>query len=193
MSKEIEAPVVYRFVAPDGRSYVGSVRYGKSRAGALARGNTRICIALKDYPAATWRYEVLESFAPGCGELELRSAEQWHTDRLRTLMPEHGFNMFPAVAENSEQRAQYKRARAEAAKWLNEVSEKFWSRFSAEQRAEMQAQFRAPPRHQKSAKQRGPEITKTAAPRATVLEIPFANPATRKALGTAPSQRTGHG
>jgi hypothetical protein len=145
MSKEVEeAPIVYRFIAPDGRSYVGSVRYGQNRAGSLARGNTRIGIALKDYPATTWRYEELQSFAPGCSERELRSAEQRHIDRLQTLMPEHGFNMLPAVAESSEQRAQYyKRAHAEAAKWLNEISEQFWSRFSVEQRAEMEAQMRA--------------------------------------------------
>jgi hypothetical protein len=148
MSKE-EAPVVYRYVAPDGRSYVGSVRHGQKRSVALARTNTRIRTALKDYPAATWFYEVLESFAPGCSDLALRVAEQRHIERLRTWMPEYGFNMCPTVAEiaSSEQRAQFaadhKRACAETAKWMSEGSEEFWSQFSPEERAVMETQFRA--------------------------------------------------
>jgi hypothetical protein len=149
MSKEVEAPVVYRFVAPDFRSYVGSVRYGQKRADALARSNKRINTALKEYPAATWFYAVLESFAPGCSDLALRAAEQFHINRLRSWMPEYGFNMFPAVAEitSSEQRAQAsadrKRARAEWLRWLNEGGEELRSRCSAEEWAAIQAEARA--------------------------------------------------
>lgn len=149
MSKEVEAPVVYRFVAPDGRSYVGSVRYGQKRAATLVRSNKQIDTALKEYPAATWFYEVLESFAPGCSELGLRSAEQQHIERLRSWMPEYGFNMHPAVAEiaSSEQRAQVcadrKRAHAEWLRWLHEGGEELRSRFSAEQWAAVQAEARA--------------------------------------------------
>jgi hypothetical protein len=149
MSKEVEAPVVYRFVAPDGRSYVGSVRCGQKRAVALARSNARIRTALKDYPAATWFYEVLESFAPGCSKLALRAAEQWHIDQLRSWTPENGFNLAPAapVIASLEHRAFYsahwKRARAETFKQISEAYEKRLSLLSAEQRAEMEAQRRA--------------------------------------------------
>jgi hypothetical protein len=149
MSKEVEAPIVYRFVAPDGRSYVGSVRHGQNRAVALARSNRRIDTALKEYPAATWFFEVLENFARGCSDLDLRAAEQRHIARLRTWMPEYGFNMHPAVAKmaSSEQCAQVcadrKRARAEWLRWLNEGGEELRLRFGAEQWAAIQAEARA--------------------------------------------------
>jgi len=94
-----QRPAVYRFVAPDGRSYVGSVRCSDGRGDKLARSNTRIADALKTHPAEAWRFEILQRLYPDCSELELRTAEQNHIVRLKTYLPEFGFNMRAAVLE----------------------------------------------------------------------------------------------
>jgi hypothetical protein len=70
------SPAVYRWVAPDGRSYIGSTVHSFTRpAAGLDRKNRRIDAALKEYPPETWAYEVLERLDPGCPEAELRLAE----------------------------------------------------------------------------------------------------------------------
>ncbi len=107
------SPAVYRWVAPDGRSYVGSTVHSFIRhTVGLDRKNRRIDAALKEYPQETWAYEVLEQLDPECSEAELRLAEQQHIERLRTWMPEYGFNMTPAVLEaaSPEHRAQSSQA-----------------------------------------------------------------------------------
>lgn len=88
----MSAPAVYRFICPDGRSYVGSVRNGHSRT-RIARSNSRLASAFKQYPLERWTYEVLERLPRGCSKLDLRAAEQRHIDRLRSWAPDAGFNI----------------------------------------------------------------------------------------------------
>jgi hypothetical protein len=89
---------VYRFVCPDGRSYVGSTHNLRIRpVNGLQRSNRRIAAALAKYPAETWRFEVLERLPPGRPFLEAIAAERRHIERLGTLNPEQGFNMRLAV------------------------------------------------------------------------------------------------
>jgi hypothetical protein len=94
------SPIVYRFIAPvpDGRSYVGSMCDGRTRANdGVARSNSRLEEAFAQYPPEMWTYEVLEQLPQGCSRQELVEAEQRHIDRLQTYLPEFGFNMKPAV------------------------------------------------------------------------------------------------
>lgn len=91
-------PVVYRFVCPDGRCYVGSVRNGRARAkNGIGRMNSRLLAAYKQHPPKTWTYEVLERLPPECSERKLRRAEQRYIEHLRSWHPEHGFNIDPAL------------------------------------------------------------------------------------------------
>jgi Zn finger protein HypA/HybF involved in hydrogenase expression len=121
----------------------------RDRGNALARSNSRIVAALKIYPIKTWSYEVLQRLEPGCSELELRTAEQQHIERLKTWMPEYGLNIFPAVVTmaSPEQRAQLsidcRRLRQEAHIRAVEATEKFWSRYSTEERVAAEQQFLA--------------------------------------------------
>ena len=94
------APAVYRFICPDGRSYVGAVKDCRRRAErGIRRSNTRLLAAFKKHPPETFAYEVLEQLRPGCSERELREAEQRHIDRLRSWSPRAGFNIVPAVQD----------------------------------------------------------------------------------------------
>jgi hypothetical protein len=98
--RRTKAPVVYRFVCPDGRSYVGAASDCRNRANhGVARSNTRLLAAYEQYPPETWTYEILERLVPGCSERELREAEQRHIDSLRSYAPEAGFNVLPAIWE----------------------------------------------------------------------------------------------
>jgi hypothetical protein len=91
-------PIVYRFICPDGRSYVGSVADGRNRISCgISRSNSRLLAAFEQYPPESWVYEILEQLPPGCSERKLRNAEQRHIDRLRSWDPAVGFNMQPAV------------------------------------------------------------------------------------------------
>lgn len=91
------SPAVYRWVSPDMRSYVGSTMYSGTRSIGLSRTNRWIRTALREYPCKTWTYEVLERLDPGCSRSELNSAEQQHIWRLRSWMPEYGYNIRPAI------------------------------------------------------------------------------------------------
>lgn len=92
------APAVYRYIAPDGRCYVGSVSDIRTRdRRGLSRSNSWINEAIEQFPAELWRFEVLEELPPGCSEHSLRSAEQAHIERLRSWDLAHGFNCHPAV------------------------------------------------------------------------------------------------
>jgi hypothetical protein len=93
------APAVYRFVSPDGRSYVGGVKDCRNRAKGLQRSNARLLAAFEQHPPETFVYEVLEHLPPRSSERELREAEQRHIDRLRSWSPETGFNIHPAIWE----------------------------------------------------------------------------------------------
>jgi hypothetical protein len=87
-----DRPGVYRFVCPDGRSYVGAVgNINKRGYLGVARSNPRLLTA------DTWAYEVLERLPPGCSWRELRKAEQKQIDRLRSWAPEFRFNIHRAV------------------------------------------------------------------------------------------------
>jgi hypothetical protein len=92
------APAIYRFICPDRRSYVVSAgnHHNRSKYG-LGRSNPWINEALLTYPSETWTFEVLEQLSPGCSNEMLRHAEQRHIERLRSWMPEHGFNILPAA------------------------------------------------------------------------------------------------
>jgi hypothetical protein len=94
-------PIVYRFICPDGRSYVGSVADGRNRngRGGISRANSRLLDAFEQYPPETWIYEILEQLPPGCSDQVIREAEQRHIDRLRSWDPAVGFNMHPAIWE----------------------------------------------------------------------------------------------
>ena len=96
------APAVYRYICPDGRSYVGSVADHRKRSRyPIKRKNERLAEAFKTHPPQTWTFELLEELPPGCLVHELRCVEQSHIDRLRSLMPEHGFNIVPAIGKTS--------------------------------------------------------------------------------------------
>jgi hypothetical protein len=90
-------PAVYRFVCPDGRSYVGSRADCRRRERqGIQPGNKRLAEALAIYPANTWTFELLQTLPAAClDEIRLR-AEQHHIDRLRSWDPAHGFNLDPA-------------------------------------------------------------------------------------------------
>jgi hypothetical protein len=96
-------PAVYRFVCPDGRSYVGAVQDIRWRGNGFQRLNARLLAAFEQYPPETWTYEVLERLTPACPERELREAEQRHIDRLQSRSPESGFNIYPAVGKAESQ------------------------------------------------------------------------------------------
>jgi hypothetical protein len=91
---------VYRFVCPDGRSYVGSTHDLRKRPlKGLSRSNRRIKAVIEKFPPETWRFEVLELLPSRRPFHEAVEAEQRHIDRLGTLDPERGFNMVRAAAE----------------------------------------------------------------------------------------------
>jgi hypothetical protein len=93
-------PIVYRFICPDGRSYVGAVADGRYRGDrGIARLNSLLLDAFEQYPPESWSYEVLERLTPGCSWRDRREAEQRHIDRLRSWDPAFGFNMQPATWE----------------------------------------------------------------------------------------------
>ena len=91
---------VYRFVCPDGRSYVGSCVDvdARSRYGRLGRSNLRLREVFDRHPPETWKFQILERLPLGATKAELRAAEQQHVDRLRSWDPAHGFNVFPRAA-----------------------------------------------------------------------------------------------
>lgn len=92
------APAVYRYTAPDGRSYIGSAgNIGKRDQRGLGRSNSWLIEAFVEYPPEMWTFEVLKMLPPGCSKQRLRRAEQRYIERYRSWSPEHGFNIFPAV------------------------------------------------------------------------------------------------
>jgi hypothetical protein len=96
--RRAKAPAVYRFVCPDGRSYVGSRRDIRHRRNeGVTDQNRRLAAALNQYSSDSWTYEVLEALPAGCSDKMRLAAEQRHIDRLRSWSPEAGFNAFPAV------------------------------------------------------------------------------------------------
>ena len=95
--KGARAAAVYRFVSPDGRSYVGSMKDCRNRAKKLWRSNERLKAAFLKYPPETFRYEVLEHLPRLTPVLEIRRAEQRHIERLHAWTPEAGFNIGPAI------------------------------------------------------------------------------------------------
>jgi hypothetical protein len=100
-----KAPVVYRYICPDGRSYVGAVANEQYRfQNGIQRNNPLLREAFTQYPSETWTYEILERLRPGCSEDELRVAENHHINRLRTLDPKYGFNIYPAQSATSRTR-----------------------------------------------------------------------------------------
>jgi hypothetical protein len=92
--RRAKQPLVYCFVCPDGRRYVGSAADGYYRGnGRIGRTNKRLLEAFKQYPESTWTYVVLERLPLGCSERELRAAEQHYINVLETWKPEFGFNV----------------------------------------------------------------------------------------------------
>src|SRR5262249_3571926 len=96
-------PAVYRWVCPDGRSYVGSTYNHKLRPRwGIKPSNSRLASAIKKYPAETWTFELLQLLPPACAVPALRAAEQHHIERLHTRDHKHGFNILPAVFARSK-------------------------------------------------------------------------------------------
>jgi hypothetical protein len=95
MSNQASGPAVYRFIAPDGRSYVGSRKNIRNRTKAPIGYNKRLLEALAIYPQDQWQFEILEKLEVGCSGELLREAEQRHIDRLQTFSPDFGFNVNP--------------------------------------------------------------------------------------------------
>jgi hypothetical protein len=79
-------PAVYRFICPDGRSYVGAVGDCRNR-GDIRRSNPRLLAAFDLHPPTTCTFEVLERLTPGCSAEALRVAEQQDINRLRSELP----------------------------------------------------------------------------------------------------------
>jgi hypothetical protein len=128
--RKMKAPAVYRFVCPDGRSYVGSRCDIRFRTRYSIGNNQRLKRALTQYPAETWVYEVLQTFPSSISTQELRTAEQHHIERLRTWDPRHGFNVMPAARPVNgpfrkavqkmyimRNRAMHKRLKIQRAEW----------------------------------------------------------------------------
>jgi hypothetical protein len=89
-------PSVYRFVCPDGRSYVGSVSDGliRDREG-VGRRNGLLDEAFEKYPPDTWIFEVLEWLPLDSDKIERRIAEQKWINHFDSMNPERGFNIRP--------------------------------------------------------------------------------------------------
>src|SRR5262245_40732133 len=105
-------PIVYRFVCPDGRSYVGAVADGRKRQKyGIARSNSWLKAAFEIYPPETFTFELLEQLPYGSSEEKLRAREQYHINRLRSWLPEFGFNITPAVWRGNGLAQQAGRAR----------------------------------------------------------------------------------
>jgi predicted DNA-binding transcriptional regulator AlpA len=94
-------PAVYRFICPDGRSYVGSrIDCRRRQTEGILPSNKLLREAIAKYPPRTWVYQVLECWpSNGCSRLELRAAEQRHIDQLRTMNPQYGFNIWSALRD----------------------------------------------------------------------------------------------
>jgi hypothetical protein len=92
------APIVYRYVCPDGRSYVGFVGDGRDRdRKGICRTNERLRAAFEQHPPETWTFEVLERCALDVAMKRCGSEQRW-IDELGTWHPERGFNVDPAVS-----------------------------------------------------------------------------------------------
>src|SRR5262245_47836047 len=85
-------PVIYRFICPDGRSYVGSTGDIGGRNRLIGRVNKRLTAAFKKYPPQQWQFEIIERLPSNTSWLERFRAEQRHIERLRTSSPKFGFN-----------------------------------------------------------------------------------------------------
>jgi hypothetical protein len=71
---------------------------GDSRGrGDIQRSNARLLAAFELHPPETWTFDVLERLPPGCSTQARCEAEQRHIDRLRSWLPEFGFNIVPAA------------------------------------------------------------------------------------------------
>jgi hypothetical protein len=109
----MKAPAVYRFVCPDGRSYVGAATDIRKRdVHGIARTNPWLKMAFERYPPDTFTYEILERLPPGCAIGQLREAEQRHIERLRSWAPEPGFNIYPAVWNTAMDQESWRRVSA---------------------------------------------------------------------------------
>src|SRR5262249_17594738 len=118
-------PAVYRFICPDGRSYVGSVRDCRKRANnGIQRSNSRLLAAFEQHPPETFAYEVLERLPPRCSKRELREAEQRHIDRLGSWSPEAGFNIASAIWDRDEPRPDLEARTAERAVMASDAAAK---------------------------------------------------------------------
>lgn len=92
-TRQRPAPAVYRFICPDGRSYVGSVKDHRRRGQKFARRNRHLDEVFKTHPPETWTFEILEKLPAGCSVMDQETAEQRHIDRLRSTESEFGFNV----------------------------------------------------------------------------------------------------
>ena len=93
-NKRCRAPAVYRFICPDGRSYIGITRnhHVRPRYG-VARRNARLDEAFANHPPETWTYELIEVLPQGSSREAMQEAEQRHIDNFGSQRPECGFNV----------------------------------------------------------------------------------------------------
>jgi len=109
---------------------------GRERAGIRPQ-NTRLQQALKKYPPATWRFEILEKLPPACAEETLRAAEQRHIDRLCTYRKSKGFNVFPAVyAGNGPAQKAGRRFKRKVLRKMKARQREYWRAWQARQQME---------------------------------------------------------
>jgi hypothetical protein len=130
------APAIYRFVCPDGRCYVGHTgnHHIRDRHG-LSCSNSWIAETIATHPLETWTFEVLEDLPPGCSKETLRRAEQHHIEQLRSFLPEHGFNVWPAWWFGDTPGVLAGRARrAEETREMLRRKKLWWLEFEAAQR-----------------------------------------------------------
>ncbi len=89
---------------------------------------------------------MLEDLPPGCSKETLRRAEQHHIEQLRSFLPEHGFNVWPAWWFGDTPGVLAGRARrAEETREMLRRKKLWWLEFEAAQRTKRRAAAETPP------------------------------------------------
>src|SRR4249920_2896580 len=85
--------IVYAWICPDGRKYIGAVSNGNDRSKRVERRNDRIAEALEKHPENTWKYELLARLPRSKATAYLHTIEQMYIDMYQTMDPRYGFNI----------------------------------------------------------------------------------------------------
>lgn len=94
---------IYRYIAPDGRSYIGKTglqQGARAQQGAGYRSSSRFWNAIQQYGWETFKYQVLAVVPKNLPNAEKRACllESRYIKEYRTLSPLFGFNMRPKDA-----------------------------------------------------------------------------------------------